>query len=1396
MQHTLTIKEEQFLVKIIDWIAENRKSPTVREAQKVGSFLSSRTATQYLDQLEEKSFITRKSAPRSLQILIDPRDTRPGRRKPTAQKAKAVPAPPDGSVRPSTVLLVDATELDNWSQSRDAQAMLPHVIRRLIHATTDGTGTVEFRSGEGVQLPGYDGFTDFRKRTSFVPAGSAIWEVGTNGGIEKKAQADYRARTDHPGDLNPAKTTFVFVTSRRWREKNEWLLRRRADKVWRDVRVVDADDLHAWLELAPGIHHWFSRAIGKGADGAMDLATYALDWYEATNPALSSAFVLAGRNDAAEAVKKWLATDLTARQERPPAGDASDIVDESREEGALALRAETRDEAIAFFAAVVHELPEEDRRRHEVRAVVVANESAWQQLAVTRDPMILIPLFMPTSIVGAERNGHRVVLPLSAADRAGVDVVDIGPVDREALEPILKDLLAKARPSDDEVIDNKARNLAHLARRSVMALRRSRARRPELSQPAWASPTNGPLIALVMLAGAWKDKEGDREAVSRIVGMPYTQLERELVRWARETDAPVRRIGERWLVISKEDCWPLLHDYLTRGDLQRFHDTVVEILSAIDPRLELEPDKQWTAALYGHVRPHSGTLITALANSVALLGTRGDDMLPMGGESGRGFAASIVRTVLNAANDDVRVWVSATSVLSLLAEAAPSQFLDAIEKGLAGQSPVLRDIFTDKPGASTFGTTSPHVYLLWALERLAWAPEYLPRAATALAKLAVLDEPRGTVTNRPDASLRQLFLCWHPETHASLEKRIQVIDGLRKSHPTIAWRVLVSLLPSGHDFSMNHEPAVWRDWGLEPQTPTRRDVFLGYRQVISRVIDDVGDDPARWKDVIEKLEKIGREDALRAIEKLENIPVDRFDAGARETLSTALREVVALHRSHPGANWDLTADDIARLEAIHSKFAPQNLSERHRWLFTRAPELLDGTQTYSEKYNVALASKRDEALQDLFGHSGLAGAIAFALGVEMPNDVGGALVRTGLVDATATDIMRAHLASSEPALDRFARGFTFELVSKRGFTWAKHLVHVDAPGWSPEQRAQLLTFLPYDDDETWELLEVQDDAVKREYWRRMYPWGVPEARIEHLTRNLAKFGRPFTAADVLAGHIHVRSKKTPPPELLADILHAVLTTKETDDPVPSQFGYDLGELAESLAKEPGSVPLDRIAAIEWALVPFLSNHDLKPRILHGELVRNPSFFADIVALVYRPHDEEAQTESFTEDDRLRARAAYKLLDSCRTFPGRRDDGTIDAQALTEWVTKSRVLLQEAKRETIGDLKIGSILGTSPLGDDGLWPHEAVRDIVQTVESPEIERGIILHVYNSRGGVSKSLREGGAQERELVKRYRAYADGMNEQSSRAAALLREIAAFYESDARRSDVEVAAREHLER
>lgn len=250
--------------------------------------------------------------------------------------------------------LVDATDLTVWANRRDAQEHLPHLVRRLILTTADGITRLQFRAGDGVLLPGWDGIAEVQTGNAFVPDGLSVWEMGTDRSVRSKAQDDYDKRSENPLGIDPAQAAFIFVTPRRWRDKEAWAAERTRDGRWREVRAYDADDLEAWLELSPAVHAWISELLGRSPEATKDLATYWATWIQATSPPLSADLVTAGRDEFAGQVLEQLAG--------PP--------------GALALRADSRVEALAFLCASIHQLPDADREAVLARSLIVSDEAA------------------------------------------------------------------------------------------------------------------------------------------------------------------------------------------------------------------------------------------------------------------------------------------------------------------------------------------------------------------------------------------------------------------------------------------------------------------------------------------------------------------------------------------------------------------------------------------------------------------------------------------------------------------------------------------------------------------------------------------------------------------------------------------------------------------------------------------------------------------------------------------------------------------------------------------------------------------------------------------------------------------------------------------------------------
>lgn len=144
------------------------------------------------------------------------------------------------------------------------------------------------------------------------------------------------------------------------------------------------------------------------------------------------------------------------------------------------------------------------------------------------------------------------------------------------------------------------------------------------------------------------------------------------------------------------------------------------------------------------------------------------------------------------------------------------------------------------------------------------------------------------------------------------------------------------------------------------------------------------------------------------------------------------------------------------------------------------------------------------------------------------------------------------------------------------------------------------------------------------------------------------------------------------------------------------------------------------------------------------------------------------------------------------IPGRDEKGKIDIEKLKAWVTELRSLCLKHGRAKIGDQTIGQILATAPVGEDGVWPCEPVRGVLEEIASQEIATGMGIGVYNLRGVHSRD--EGGKQERELAEKYRNWSRQLAFEYPYVANLVAQIATRYDRDAEREDSEEAVRNRL--
>lgn len=1264
------------------------------------------------------------------------------------------------------ITLVDARDLERWASSRRAQEELPALVRRLIHATTTTATHIGLPARDAVQQGGYDGVVVIDEDHHTVPNGMSIWEFGASSNPKGKADDDYeerKARQPHStaGSVDPATTTFVFVTPRRWNAKTKWLKTRRAERFWRDVRVLDVDDLEAWLERAPAVHVWLSTLLGRRPVGADDLEAVWQDWSDSTTPPMSPDLMFAGREDTRDRIRAWF-TEPTA-------------------EPTLGIESESPDETIALVGGAIQSLSDGDRAAVLARTVVVRDVDALVQVAATETPLCIVTTFSPGDAAHrATRRGHRVLIPRSAGEGVA-GTIEVPRLHRRNAEEALKAM---------GVSEDRARELSVLARRSVMSLRRRLASSAAVSRPAWAAPDVGPSLLPIFLLGTVNGAvAADAEALALLAGEPAEETFARLTRHAAESDPPVRRVGDVWYLVSKADAWETLARYLTRDMLERFVAVAVGVLGAPDPRYELPPEQRFAASLFKKERAHSGLLLASVADTLALLGARGGVHVVSPGVTVADYATRAVRQLFEAAGRDWRRWAAFQSVLPSLMEAAPDAVLSALEAGLGGDdaSPVMGLFGHD---TDAFFSGALHSSLLWALERAGWSPDYLSRAALILAELDRRD-PGGRYANRPGASLRGIFLPWMPGTAAPVDVRLTVIDTMRRREPEAAWRLMVALLPQLHDHASVPARPDWRDWAPErDRRYSPRAVAEHAVEIVTRMLEEAGTSPERWTMLVAALDDVPADAHDAILARLRDLAGSSLPDALRDAIWNALRELLSNHRSFADADWALPAKHLDAIAQVFGRFEPADPVARQRYLFSDRPMLPEGREQEFEHHQRLVTARRVEAAREWYAAlKGPEEVVDVASSLARADALGDALAACEVVPASDEPVLvRTALEHADPRARAMGRAYLGRLQQRLGVDAVPDFLREHAAEWLDATKAEALLAMPMN-SVTWTMAESLGEGGRTHYWQHVVLFWLEDGYGARAMRELVRHGRPHAAADLAA--TLVRQKVVLSAEDAAHVLLEAASVTRDVTGYRSQ-SYDVAELVTYLEKEveAGRIAEDEVARLELLYLPLLK-HDRRPKLLHRGMSREPSLFVEAACLAFRAEGEEEREL----DDAARGRAllAYELLSSWRRPPGL-EGGVIDAQQLDTWIDEARRRLAESNRAAIGDQLIGQVLSGAPAGTDGAWPAEAVRELIERLRSEDLESGLRIGRLNQRGVTTRDPLSGGGLERSLKERYEADAARVAARWPRTAALLRAFALTYARHASREDVDAELQHDL--
>ena len=1034
----------------------------------------------------------------------------------------------------------------------------------------------------------------------------------------------------------------------------------------------------------------------------------------------------------------------------------------------LKLETHFPNHVVDFVSAYIADLDSESRVDVDGRWLVVSTADAWnavasqqQKLTLVADPALDLSGELGTKMIQRARtSGHSVIFGGPATgipDPASVSL-------RSPRSHQVQEALEDAGYSRE-----RARTLAQRSSADLGSLLRCL---QNLSlMPEWADGTVASDLVIAELLGSWKESSSaDGLIVEGLSGNPYGEWIGKMRDIMLSPATPLTQQDGNWRFAARYEAWFALGPHVFDDHLQRLQVAATSVLMEMDPQFELPPDERYAAAIYGKVFAHSNLLRNGLAESLALLGSHPKALTSCTLGRAEAIAASSVREILSDA--DWERWAGLTEVLPLLAEASPERFMEAVEEALVAEPCPFDRIFSEEGDGVTGRTYMSGI--LWALETLAWEPDHLTRVVICLGALAARD-PGGNWTNRPANSLATILLPWLPRTCAAVPKRCAAVAALFAEFPEVGWNLLLGLLPRPYSTSFGTRRPSWREtiplnW---PNQITHEEYWQQIERYAEMTIDAVKKDSTRLIELVEHIENLPIEAYNKILTYMESHHVASMQQSDRLRLWTRLVDLVTKHRKFSDAEWAMEEAQIEQIASVARTLAFDEPSLRYQRLFSESDFDLYEKRGSFEDQRKELEIRRQLAVTEIVENGDVRAVVDFATMVQSPWRVGIAFGSVAALDVDQ-EVLPRLLDRGPQKFVQFTAGFVWGRFKFGGWAWVDELEMVQ---WTPEQIGQFLAFLPFE-SHTWKRSTCLLGPNESPYWTKVNanPYEADED-LEHAVDALIKYEKPGSALRCLHKMLTVNQRFD-----AEQAIRALLAALQSSEGAHSIDSHETTEIIQAIQNDPETNE-DELFRVEWAYLPLLGRHDRgSPRLLERSLATDPSFFCDVLRLVFRFKTDENPADEPTDEETAIVTNAYSLLSDWRFPPGCQADGNYDGDHLDYWLDAVKKKSTETGHLEIAMTMVGHSLIHAPSDPNGLWIHRSVATVLNATDAKDMRDGFRTELFNSRG--AHWVDRTGNQETELARSYREKADSVEDAGyHRLAGTLRQLADTYVHEAER-------------
>ena len=1185
--------------------------------------------------------------------------------------------------------IITATDLKQWADTKSCQNFLPLIIRNLLYNYCSNIFEKRFPIGDSTYFHGFDGEINIDVKNDFLQIGKYVFEMGCDKNIKSKADKDYKKRKENIKNnpkkyphLNPKEFTYVFVTPRTWNNKDIWKSNKNKENYWKEVLVLDGVDLEFWLEKSINVSLLLAKLMGKSySESSLELLDV---WWENWS----------NFNEITINEKVVLASREYEKER------FLKLLDEK----IFSLNSSSNDESLAFIMSVFKSLSDEEYEKYISKTIIVNTLDAFNELIRDNVNLILIINFENNYL---NKNTKNKLILLN--------------------NPNLNNSIKLRKQFYSEFSDslyslgldkNIVKEYTRKSGANILVLRRVLT---GFHNPTWVDE-NKLLIPLLFIQSWDNSNDCDKKIIEYLYDKPYRDIKRELNRLLYLEDSPLEKIDELWHIRSPFDVLMNISKFIIDDDF----DCLKNILLKIFKMEKLDGTKNLSDC--------SNFLKRGVLQTLILISTFGDNC-----ELNILNAVSWVDDVMEIlfSNESITFLKNNVSFLTLLAEISPKVYINFLESKIFNKG-----YYEYSDEEKSFLTHS--FDLLNSLETLVWEKEYFPRIVILISKLALFSQDDKFYPN-PNNSLKDIFMPWYPKTFASLEDRLKMLDKLLIEFPDVGWNLLMNLMPSDRQSSMQISGPVYRK--SHCNFVSNEELIENYNNLILKVFNFIGEDSIKWVRFLDFYTYIGSEYRIRANKELLSLDKSKNDTLA---IRDKIRWILSFSK-HDSKNI-LTKKEWDDLKEVYDYLAPSDIIDQNIWLFNEShPRLITADFLDDEK----LVSVRKEVVNLINENLGFDGFIDLAKKCKHPSMLGKYLIKCAL--NFDNDIIN-ELENDNENIQKFVEGYIFHLTINDN-----RLLDMIDFHWSKEKLKRFLIYCK-SKREIWSLIENYGEDIQRQYWMNSN-WQVINNTedCEFYIKKLINFGN-FDNAIISA----CLNKDIISIDLIYDLL-----IKANVNQI-SVYPFYISELLEKISS---FITDEKLAHLEIRYYNYLENDNGFPKAVYKLFIEDNSYFVKHVLNSCNKTDY-----SLSNIDHL---TSIFILHDFNMIPGKNNDNTIDYEFLKNWVNHSRECTKKEGCLSLCDSYLGTLFANVE-EIEGYFPPIEVCKIIDEINSPDLNESFSVGIFNKRGVFSKRIIEGGNQELELSKKYENYSEKIRVDFPITSNLLKEVSETYGDDSKREDM----------